>query len=254
MKKSTHLLCSLAILAGLTGCERRPGNAAKTFLDDLSAGKFTEAKKLATAELYPQIDYQSNMAHGGFFGMTSADMHADRQFSLVDERIQGDKALVTLHSGKFNYDQSVGLQKVDGHWMVYLLQTPMPASATDAPQGKSQTGVPSAISSSQVGSKRTAATKVLENLRIIDSATDQWAIESCRLTGQQATCADLFQYLRKDSPLFKACKAAGKEKSFVDPDTPGVIYHIKPVDTVPSVSGVSGLGAPVEFWSPYQLQ
>src|ERR1700685_1624302 len=52
--------------------------------------------------------------------------------------------------------------------------------------------------------KRSQATRCLEDLRIIDSATDQYAIETNKATGATAQWVDLQSYMKKGSMLYNS--------------------------------------------------
>ena len=92
--------------------------------------------------------------------------------------------------------------------------------------------------------KRSQATRVLEDLRMIDSAIDQYAIENGKKTGDPVAVADWTNYVKKDSTLF----VTGK-------DLFGNDYGAQSVDTLPkapqtawnTLSDVAGS----EFWSPF---
>ena len=92
--------------------------------------------------------------------------------------------------------------------------------------------------------KRSQATRILNDLRMIDSAVDQYAIETNRKTGDTVNTVDWTNYLKKGSLLYNSGKSVL-----------GTAYGAQVVDTIPSVpaadyttlSDVAGVG----FWSPY---
>jgi prepilin-type N-terminal cleavage/methylation domain-containing protein len=92
--------------------------------------------------------------------------------------------------------------------------------------------------------KRSQASRILNDLRLIDAAVDQYAIETNRATGNAVGTADWANYLKKGSVLYNT------QKSIL-----GSPYGAQVVDTIPSVplgdysalSDVAGVG----FWSPY---
>ena len=92
--------------------------------------------------------------------------------------------------------------------------------------------------------KRSQASKVLNDLRMIDSAIDQYAIETSKKTGDAVDVVDWTNYLKKDSTLY----ATGQ-------DLFGNTYGPQSVDNLPkcpanawtSLSDV----ADDAFWSPY---
>jgi prepilin-type N-terminal cleavage/methylation domain-containing protein len=92
--------------------------------------------------------------------------------------------------------------------------------------------------------KRSQASRILNDLRMIDSAVDQYSIETNRTTGATVNIADWTNYLKKGSLLYNS------GKSLLGSD-----YGNQVVDTIPTVppndyatlSDVAGVG----FWSPY---
>ena len=92
--------------------------------------------------------------------------------------------------------------------------------------------------------KRSQASKILNDLRLIDGAVDQYAIETGRTTGATVAVADWTNYLKKDTSLFKTGQ-----------DLFGNDYGAQAVDTLPLVptnafNTLSDVAA-TEFWSPY---
>lgn len=92
--------------------------------------------------------------------------------------------------------------------------------------------------------KRSQASKILNDLRMIDGAVDQYAIETGRKTNDPVGVADWTNYLKKNTNLYRTGQ-----------DLFGDDYGPQTVDTVPQVpssalttlSDVAGTG----FWSPY---
>jgi prepilin-type N-terminal cleavage/methylation domain-containing protein len=95
--------------------------------------------------------------------------------------------------------------------------------------------------------KRSQATQIVEELRIIDSATDQYAIETNRFSGfGPMLWADVQGYMKKGTRLYTSnCT-----------DILGNVYTIPSVDYSPKVSALTFNAlsdvAPASFWSPYQ--
>src|SRR6478736_8547270 len=52
--------------------------------------------------------------------------------------------------------------------------------------------------------KRSQATRILEDLRIVDSAIDQYAIENNKSSGDTVEWTDIQKYLKKDSVLYNS--------------------------------------------------
>ncbi len=94
--------------------------------------------------------------------------------------------------------------------------------------------------------KRSQATRILNDLRMIDSAVDQYAIETNRVTGNTVAVADWTNYLKKGTVLYNTGN-----------DLLGHAYGNQTVDTLPGVPNLSYAGlsdvAPAEFWSPYPI-
>ena len=92
--------------------------------------------------------------------------------------------------------------------------------------------------------KRSQASKILNDLRMIDAAVDQYAIETNRTTGNIVAVQDWTNYVKKNSVLYNTGK-----------DLFGNSYGNQTVDIIPQVpsadytalSDVAGTG----FWSPY---
>jgi prepilin-type N-terminal cleavage/methylation domain-containing protein len=92
--------------------------------------------------------------------------------------------------------------------------------------------------------KRSQASRILNDLRMIDSAVDQYAIETNRSTGFVIAVADWTNYLKKNAILYNTGTSIL-----------GSTYGSQTVDTLPQVpasdlaalSDVAGTG----FWSPY---
>jgi prepilin-type N-terminal cleavage/methylation domain-containing protein len=92
--------------------------------------------------------------------------------------------------------------------------------------------------------KRSQASRILNDLRMIDAAVDQYAIETNRSTGNAVNTADWTNYLKKNSSLYLSGSSIL-----------GHAYGAQTVDLIPQVpsadyaalSDVAGTG----FWSPY---
>ena len=92
--------------------------------------------------------------------------------------------------------------------------------------------------------KRSQASKILNDLRMIDAAVDQYAIETNRTTNFVVAVTDWTNYVKKNSILYNTGKSLF-----------GTSYGPQTVDTIPQVpasdlavlSDVAGTG----FWSPY---
>jgi prepilin-type N-terminal cleavage/methylation domain-containing protein len=92
--------------------------------------------------------------------------------------------------------------------------------------------------------KRSQASRILNDLRMIDAAVDQYAIETNKKSNDIVAITDWTNYLKKGSSLYLGGKSIL-----------GSTYGNQSVDTIPQVpsgdyavlSDVAGTG----FWSPY---
>ena len=94
--------------------------------------------------------------------------------------------------------------------------------------------------------KRSQATRILNDLRMIDSAVDQYAIETNRKTNDSVAVKDWTSYLKSGTVLYNTAN-----------DLLGDNYGPQTVDTLPAVplSSFNSLSdvAPAAFWSPYSV-
>ena len=92
--------------------------------------------------------------------------------------------------------------------------------------------------------KRSQASKILNDLRMIDAAVDQYAIETNRTTNFGVGVTDWTNYVKKNSILYNTGK-----------NLFGTAYGSQTVDTIPQVSAsdyaVLSDVASTGFWSPY---
>ena len=92
--------------------------------------------------------------------------------------------------------------------------------------------------------KRSQASRILNDLRMIDAACDQYAIETNKATGALVGVPDWMNYVKKDTVLYNTASSLL-----------GTAYGPQTVDSIPQVpsadydalSDVAGTG----FWSPY---
>jgi prepilin-type N-terminal cleavage/methylation domain-containing protein len=92
--------------------------------------------------------------------------------------------------------------------------------------------------------KRSQASKIINDLRLIDGAVDQYAIENGKKTGDVVNVAEWTNYLKKDTNLY----VTGK-------DLLGNDFGAQTVDSVPKVPSATkdtlSDVADDSFWSPY---
>jgi prepilin-type N-terminal cleavage/methylation domain-containing protein len=92
--------------------------------------------------------------------------------------------------------------------------------------------------------KRSQASKILNDLRMIDAAVDQYAIETNKKSNDPVAVQDWTNYIKKNSVLYNT-----------GANLFGTTYGAQTVDLIPQVpsgdyanlSDVAGTG----FWSPY---
>ena len=94
--------------------------------------------------------------------------------------------------------------------------------------------------------KRSQATHVLEDLRILDSAVDQYAIENNKPAATNPAFADLQAYIKTGTRLYSSANT----------DILGNSFGTFTIDTPPKVNattfGALSDVAPASFWSPYK--
>jgi prepilin-type N-terminal cleavage/methylation domain-containing protein len=92
--------------------------------------------------------------------------------------------------------------------------------------------------------KRSQASRIINDLRLIDSAVDQYAIETNKTTGTPVAVADWTNYLKKGTNLY-----------VTGLDILGNSYGPQTVDTLPAVPAASKVAlsdvTDATFWSPY---
>ena len=92
--------------------------------------------------------------------------------------------------------------------------------------------------------KRSQASKILNDLRLISSAMDQYAIEANKKSGDPIDVTDWTKYLKKDTNLY----ATGA-------DLFGKAYGAQTVDSLPHVDPTTKAAlsdvTDDAFWSPY---
>jgi prepilin-type N-terminal cleavage/methylation domain-containing protein len=96
--------------------------------------------------------------------------------------------------------------------------------------------------------KRSQATRILEDLRMLDAALDQYAIETNKASGATATFTDLMAYLKKGSTLYSSAGSDMLGNAYA-----GGSFK---VDTIPTVASSTYTSmsdvADAAFWSPYK--
>jgi len=92
--------------------------------------------------------------------------------------------------------------------------------------------------------KRSQASRIINDLRLIDSAVDQYAIETNKKSGDSVAVTDWTNYLKKGTNLFSSGN-----------DILNNPYGIQTVDSLPKVNTLSRNSlsdvTDTAFWSPY---
>ena len=99
--------------------------------------------------------------------------------------------------------------------------------------------------------RRAQATQVLQDLRLVDAAVDQYAIENNKSGTASVSWTDVRAYLKTGSRLETSGTAAAGA------DIIGNTIFVPRVDTAPKVPAATfealSAVAPVSFWSPFNL-
>ena len=92
--------------------------------------------------------------------------------------------------------------------------------------------------------KRSQASRIINDLRLIDSAVDQYAIETNKSGGSAVAISDWTNYLKKGTSLYESGN-----------DILGNPYGAQTVDVLPKVNAATKTAlsdvVTTEFWSPY---
>ena len=96
---------------------------------------------------------------------------------------------------------------------------------------------------------RSQATACKQDLRIIDAAVDQWAMEKNKKNGDAVTVMELAAYVKDGTTMYTVLKAGAPV------DTLGSAIVIPPVGTIVKVPDTTKTAttevADSAFWSPY---
>lgn len=113
MKKNALFifLCGIAASCSDAGMNNSPKSVARDFLEQVSQGKYEEAKLYGTQNTAKLLDF-SNMMLG------STDKTFD--YTITKDSIEGDHAWVFFYDGRTKRQESMDLIKVDGKWKVDL--------------------------------------------------------------------------------------------------------------------------------------
>jgi len=96
--------------------------------------------------------------------------------------------------------------------------------------------------------KRAQATRMMEDLRLIDSAIDQYAVEKGKKKNDSVTWDDIRRYIKDGTQLYSTGTSA-----IGIPYTGGTYQVDVPPSTPPGTGAALSDVAPPSFWSPYSL-
>jgi prepilin-type N-terminal cleavage/methylation domain-containing protein len=96
--------------------------------------------------------------------------------------------------------------------------------------------------------KRSQATRILEDLRLIDAAIDQYAVETNKKGGSTVGWTDIKGYLKPNSQLYSSGKNLLGDVYSTETYTVDATIEV-PAEAASELSDV----APSEFWLPFEL-
>ena len=111
MRLSPYILVIPALLF-ITGCSEptEPAEVAEAFLAELADADIQDAKVYASPDTHKLLELAQK------FGQTPK--YDDFEFTLVEEKVQGDLATVIYTNYQGN-NKPVHLKKIDGKWKVH---------------------------------------------------------------------------------------------------------------------------------------
>jgi len=100
--------------------------------------------------------------------------------------------------------------------------------------------------------KRSQATTLLNNLRLIDNSKDEYAMEYNK-TVVSPVCKDLKGYFKPNSVLYNAILGGASNTTFMDGRISNVTFFINDTNNLPSINTNGAFSDVVDstFWSPY---
>jgi len=100
--------------------------------------------------------------------------------------------------------------------------------------------------------KRSLATTLLNSLRVIAGAKEQYETENVK-NYVTPVCRDLKTYFKPNSSLYNAIASAAVSTSFSDPKIQSVTFYINDSNTLPSIDAAGSFSDIVDntFWLPF---
>ena len=101
---------------------------------------------------------------------------------------------------------------------------------------------------------RSQATTLLNSLRLLDAAKDQYVLENNKVSVSPET-SDLKGYFKPDSALYNSMATIGNSTSFEDSKIQSATFYINGSDILPSIDTGNAFSDVVDpsFWSPYSV-
>jgi prepilin-type N-terminal cleavage/methylation domain-containing protein len=118
-----------------------------------------------------------------------------------------------------------------------------------------------AMPSFQRARERSQATHMLQDLRVLNAAVDQYAIDNSKASGQKYSWLDIQAYIKAGTQLYSVIPSTGR----APPDFLGNRYRSTriidepypdcgDVALNPTTFGLLSDVAPLDFWSPFGVQ
>jgi len=165
-----------------------PSTTVKAFYETANSGKYDEAKKFLSSEFLNALNGPIGAIGGGTRGILGQATRngSIEQVEVMNEEIKGEGAVVHvklhLKGGKIETDDTP-LIKEKGVWKV-TIDNDKSSSGMETPCEK----------------KQSQAQQILNDIRQLDHAIDQWAIEKGQVNGSQIKMAEVAHYLKGEWP------------------------------------------------------
>lgn len=122
----------------LTACGmgNSPKKSADKFLNSFNERNFAEARKYATPETIKLVDLMENLTKMA----ESTDSTEKKSVTVIDEKIDGETAVVTFKESGDEEVQEVRLKKIDGKWLVHVTKEDIAAKDNGIGSGMDEEG------------------------------------------------------------------------------------------------------------------
>lgn len=136
MKKNALLFAAMITLLFSACSSDSPKKSADKFLNAFNERNFAEARKHATPETIKLVDLMENLTKMA----ESTDSTAKKKVTVIDEKIDGETAVVTFSEEGDDTVQEVKLKKVDGKWLVHVTKEDVAAKDNGFGPGSEEEG------------------------------------------------------------------------------------------------------------------